>query len=281
MRRGRIPYSADEMAWLEANYRMVISDYHRAFVEQFGRDDVSLLHLNQLRKRKGWKVGRDGSRYVGRLKSFSPAETEWLSANRTLSIKEYLAGFQVEFDRPDVTERKLHALRKRQGWKTGRTGCFEKGQVPPNKGVKCAPGTGGLHPNAQRTQFKKGNLPHNSNYLGHERVNVDGYVEISVDERNPHTGYERRYVHKHRWEWEKANGPIPDNHALKCLDGNKQNTDPSNWEPVHRGVLARLNGGRFRKTLPYDEAPQELKPAVMAVAKLRHRVGQMRKGLVA
>jgi hypothetical protein len=31
--------------------------------------------------------------------------------------------------------------------------------------------------------------------------------------------------------------------ALKCLDGNKQNTDPSNWEAVPRALLPRLAGG--------------------------------------
>lgn len=45
--KGRaIPYSADEMAWLEANRLMVISDYHAAFVARFGRDDVSLINLH-------------------------------------------------------------------------------------------------------------------------------------------------------------------------------------------------------------------------------------------
>ncbi|SKB27006.1 HNH endonuclease signature motif containing protein [Sphingopyxis flava] len=280
--KGRaIRYSAEEMAWLEESRLMVISDYHRAFVERFGRDDVALSHLNQLRKRKGWKVGRDGARYKGRLRTFNSEETKWLSDNRTLPIKEYLAGFQAVFDRPDVTERKLHALRKAQDWKTGRTGKFEKGNEPHNKGKKCPEGVGGRHPNARRTQFKKGNVPHNAQYLGHERVSKDGYVEISVDETNPHTGFERRYVLKHRWVWEKANGPVPDGYALKCLDGNKLNCDPSNWELVERGLLPHLNGGRHRKHLAYDEAAPELRPVVMTQAKLRHRLGKVRRKLSA
>lgn len=210
--KGRaIPYSAEEMAWLEENRQMVISDYHPAFCKKFGREDVTLLNL--------------------------------------------------------------HSLRKRKGWKTGRTGCFTKGQEPHNKG-KPHPARG----RAIATQFKKGQTPHNTNYLGHERVDPkDGYVYISVDERNPHTGYERRYVLKHKWLWEQANGPVPDGHALKCLDSNKQNTDPSNWVPVPRAVLARLNGGRFRSTLAYDAASPELKPLVMASAMLKHRIHQKRE----
>lgn len=277
MRRGPIPYSAAEMAWLEANRTLVISDYHRAFVAAFGRDDVGACHLHALRKRMGWKVGRDGGRYIGRLRAFNDAEIAWLRENHAMPIGEYHEAFRALFDRPDVTAQKLHGLRKRQGWKTGRTGQFAKGSVSHNKGKKCEPGTGGLHPNAQRTQFKKGQAPHTTKYLGHERVSTDGYVEISVAERNPHTGYERRYVLKHKWLWEQANGPVPEGHALKCLDSNPLNTDPSNWEPVHRGVLARLNGGRFRKTLAYDDAPAELKPTVMAIAKLKHQARAARE----
>jgi hypothetical protein len=168
-----------------------------------------------------------------------------------------------------VSAANLHALRKRKGWKTGRTGCFPKGNVPFNKG-KPHPTRG----RAGETQFKKGNLPHNTQYLGHERVSKDGYVEVSVAETNPHTGFERRYVLKHRHLWEQANGPIPANHALKCLDGNKQNTDPANWEAVPRAVLPRLAGGnRYARKVAFDEARQRAKREAP-----RRAAGLARKG---
>lgn len=213
MKGHRILYSAAEMAWLEANRAMVISDYHRAFCQAFGRDDVSAVNL--------------------------------------------------------------HSLRKRRGWTTGRTGRFVKGSEPVNKGKPCAPGTGGRHPNAQRTQFGRGHLPHNTRFAGHERVSKDGYVEVSVEQTNPHTGFERRYVLKHRWLWEQANGPVPKGHALKCLDGNKQNTDPANWVAIPRALLPRLNG-RFGRG--YDEAPAELKPVILAVARLAQAAQERRAG---
>jgi hypothetical protein len=198
---------------------------------------------------------------------YGSAEMAWLEANRLLVISDYHRGFCAAFNRTDVALVNLHSLRKRKGWSTGRTGCFVKGQKPPNKGKKCAPGRGGRHPNSRKTQFKKGQLPHNTNFAGHERVSKDGYVEISVNETNPHTGYERRYVLKHRWLWEAANGPVPEGMALKCR-GERTNTDPANWELVSRALLPRLNG-RFGRG--YDEAPTELKPVIMAVAKLEHR----------
>lgn len=127
--------------------------------------------------------------------------------------------------------------------------------------------------NSARTQFKKGQLPANTKPLGHERFSKDGYVEISIDEINPHTGASRRYVHKHRMRWVQENGPIPKGHVLKCLDGDKANTDPANWECLPRGMLPRLNGISGRG---YDDAAPEVKPVIMAIAKLAHKVGSLK-----
>ena len=93
-----------------------------------------------------------------------------------------------------------------------------------------------------------------------------------VSAANPHTGFERRYVFKHRWLWEKKHGPLPKGFVLKCK-GDKSNSDPSNWELVSRAVLARLNQSRDR----YDIAPAELKPTIMAIAKLRDRLGEKQR----
>lgn len=180
------------------------------------------------------------------------------------------AAFVREFDRPELTVDHIKALCTRQGWKTGRTGCFEPGAVPPNKGKKMP-----YNANSARTQFKKGQLPKNTKFLGHERIDAkDGYVYVSVAETNPHTGFERRYVLKHKWQWEQANGPVPDGMCLKCLDGDKTNTNPSNWELIARAVNLRLNG---RWSLAYDQAEPEVRPAVLAAAKLRCRTKELRR----
>lgn len=210
----------------------------------------------------------------GRAIRYSAAELAWLERHRTLPIGDYARRFQKRFGRDDVTAQHLHALRKRKGWKTGRTGQFVKGQVSHNKGVKCAPGRGGRHPNARRTQFRKGNRPHNTKYAGHERVSKDGYVEISIEETNPHTGFERRYVLKHRWLWEQKNGPVPEGMCLKSLDGNKLNTDPSNWEAIPQAMLPYLNG---RWGLDYQAAHPEVKPALLALAKVKHAARKARR----
>ncbi|MCF6368316.1 HNH endonuclease signature motif containing protein [Rhizobium halophilum] len=269
MRRARIIYSDAEMTWLEQNREMIISDYHSAFQKKFRRPDVLLAHLHGLRKRKGWKVGREAGRYKGRRRLFSEAEIQWLRENCTLPTDQYAKQFNETFGRTDMTEAKLHSMRKREGWRTGRSGRFEKGRPSPNKGKRCPPGTGGRHPNARKTQFKKGQVPHNAAGPGHEWLDQQsGYIVMLVDEPNPWKPDQKtRPVHKHRWLWEKANGPVPEGQVLKCLDGDKANCDPSNWQPVPREILPHLNG---RFGMGYDQAEPEVKPTIMAVARLKH-----------
>ena len=205
----------------------------------------------------------------GRQIHYAPAELAWIEKHRTLPRREAHARFCQAFGRSDVSLVNFTALCKRKGWPTGRTGRFRKGQAPANKGCKMP-----FNAKSAQTQFKPGNLPHNTRYAGHERICRDGYVEISVEETNPHTGFERRYVQKHRWLWEQANGPVPEGHCLKCLDGDKTNTDPNNWVCIPRAMLPRLNG-RFGRG--YDGADPAVKPLIMATTRLEHAAREKKK----
>jgi hypothetical protein len=101
-------------------------------------------------------------------------------------------------------------------------------------------------------------------------IHESGYRERKIHDGLPmHSSW--KFVH--RIEWEKLNGPVPEGMVLKCK-GDPLNTDPSNWELIPRGLLPRLNG-RFGRG--YDEAPADLKPTIMAVAKLEHRLSETKR----
>ena len=206
----------------------------------------------------------------GRVIEYSDAELFWIQDNSKRPRREAHAEFVELWNRQDVSLSNFNALCKRNGWMTGRTGCFAKGQAAHNKGKRMP-----FNPNSARTQFKKGRLPHNTRGAGHERIDSkDGYVIMIVDEPNPWTGAKTRPVHKHRYLWEKLNGPVPEGHRLKCLDGDKTNTDPSNWEAIPAAMAPRLNGRHGRG---YDDAPAELKPTIMLTAKLEHAAREAKK----
>jgi HNH endonuclease len=264
MTRARIIWSAAELAWIGANRTLPRRELHAAFLARFKRADVALGAFKSLCKRKGWLTGRvSGECLMGTSRRFSQSELDFIAARTEMPRRELHELFVAAFGRSDVAFTAFKSLCKRRGFMTGRDGRIEKGSVPPNKGKKMP-----FNAANAATQFKPGQTPKNVKFEGHERVDKDGYVLVSVNERNPHTGFERRYVHKHRWLWEAANGPIPEGHVLKCLDADKTNTAPENWEAIPMAMLPRLNGIYGRG---YDGAAAELKPVIMAVTKLEHR----------
>ena len=272
MRRGAIAYSDEELDWVFSHRDMPRKELHKAFQERFGRQDVSVDHIKALCTRKGWSAGRAGRRrQQGVSRIFTEEQIDWLKKNASLSRADVLEAFLKVFPAADITTEQIVSFRKRAKLKTGRDGKFKSGNTSWNKGKKI-----GSHPNSRSSQFKKGMTPYNLLPIGFERITEDGYVEIKVEEINPYTGAPTRFVQKHRYLWEQAHGKVPDGYALKCLDGDRSNTDPSNWEAVPRGLLPRLNGKCGRN---YDQAPREVQPVILATAKLEHALKEKIKGL--
>ncbi|MGR3452911.1 HNH endonuclease [Pseudooceanicola sp.] len=206
----------------------------------------------------------------GRRIEYSEEELDWIRSHCDLTRRVLHREFVERFGRADVELDHIKALCTRNGWKTGRTGQYRKGQQPANKGKKMP-----YHPNSARTRFKKGNRPHTWRGAGHERIDEkDGYVIMIVEETNPWTGAPTRPVLKHKHFWEQLYGPVPEGHCLKCMDGDKTNTDPSNWVAIPRAMLPRLNG-RFGRD--FDSAPAELKPVILETARLEYEAREARK----
>lgn len=114
---------------------------------------------------------------------------------------------------------------------TGLTGQFKAGNIPYNKGIKGLKG-------ANRTSFKKGNRPVNYRPIGSERVNVDGYTEVKVEDPN-------KWTLKHKLIWENHNGPVPEGYAVIFADRNKSNLDINNLLLLSRQQLLIMNRNKL------------------------------------
>lgn len=112
------------------------------------------------------------------------------------------------------------------------------------------------------TRFKKGNIPHNTKFDGHERISKDGYVEIRISKG--------KYRLKHLLNWENQNGLIPESHCLRCIDGDKTNTDPSNWKLISRSENMLHNS--------IHEYPKEIIPSLEILNQINKKIKQHTNG---
>ena len=117
--------------------------------------------------------------------------------------------------------------------KNGLGGHFKKGSTPWNKGLKGYMG-------ANKTSFKKGNIPINHKAIGSERITRDGYIEIKVAEPN-------KWQLKHRYVWEQHYGEIPKGCNIIFLDKDTTNTDIENLACVSREELLIINNNKLIK----------------------------------
>ena len=119
---------------------------------------------------------------------------------------------------------------------TGFTGYFPKGNIPFNKGTK------GIM-KANKTSYKKGNIPQSYKPVGTERITKDGYTEIKVKDPNV-------WKLKHRIIYEEHYGEIPKGYVVMFLDRDKSNFDINNLILISRNQLRTLNQNDLIKDDP-------------------------------
>lgn len=127
---------------------------------------------------------------------------------------------------------------------------FKKGQTPWNKGKK------GINTGGFITQYKPGNLPHNTKY--------DGYISLRKD-KNGHSYYFIRiemtkWKPLHRFVWEMHYGPIPKGYNIQFKDKNTLNSDIDNLYIISRSEQINLN--------TIHRYPPELKQALRFITKI-------------
>lgn len=280
MNGGRIAYSQNELMFIAARRDLPRREIHAAFVARFRRSDVSVAHIKALCTRHGWTTGRGQSwddDDAVLLERFPHMPTAQLAAElqrtpASVSRRAYMLGL----NKTDEYMATAASGRLQRGAVIGAATQFRRGQVAINKGIKRPPGwSPGL---MSTTQFKKAQSPRNWRPLGSTRI-IKGYEFTKVGDA-PLVSWTVNWRQSHIVHWEAVNGPLPEGHALKSLDGNRRNTAASNWVAVPRALLPRLSGGRWHRQ-GYDQAPDEIKALILTTAKLAHALKQRTRQKVA
>ena len=85
-----------------------------------------------------------------------------------------------------------------------------------------------------QTQFKKGNMPHNTLPIGSEHLETDGFIRVKIADPDI-------WEQKHRLIWQQANRPIEKDEIVVFLDGNRKNFDLSNLRCISRRIHSVIN----------------------------------------
>lgn len=201
------------------------------------------------------------------MKPFRYTEEEhaWLKENIPGNSYKDIAQMFSERFRP-IEVKKIHAYCKNHKIPTGRTGRFQKGNIPFTKGKKytefmCSEGIRSF----KKTWFKDGNIPLNQAPVGTERTRR-GYVEIKVAMPNV-------WKRKHRVLWEQAHGPIPEGCYVRFRDGNHLNFELDNLMLVDEDTHVAMS--RLRMQSP----PPELFETAVLIGKLDAETWKKRKGI--
>ena len=152
------------------------------------------------------------------------------------SYKEILEAFNERFS-PAINAGQLKGFLANNKLNTGRTGRFEKGHVPPNKGKTVSKE---MYDAMAPTMFKPGNKPPNTLPIGTEKMLADGYIWVKIDDK-PKVPKRVNWIQKHVLLWEQHNGPVPEGCVVKFLDDDRTNITIENLRLITKAQNVRMN----------------------------------------
>lgn len=257
----RTIYRKKHLDFLRDGYAtMLVPELATAFNTMFKLDKTA-AQIKSTLSSHGITCGRKHGARLMPCRLYTPDQALFLRENyASRSVAELTDLFNGQYGTA-ITKQQIRTFVHNRGITSGRTGQFEKGQKSWNLGKKGYMG-------ANLTSFKKGDAPANRKPLGTERIDSkDGFILVKVAETNLHTGAPTRFKHKHVHVWEQANGKVPKGMVVSFMDGKKENCDLANLMLLTRAELlvANLHG--------YRDQPDELKPSVLALAKLEAKAG--------
>lgn len=203
-----------------------------------------------------WRCGHGikfENRWTEEVKDFIRREI------KSHSIREVAEMVKTEFKWPEMSEMLIKGALMRYNIKTGRTGRYEKGSIPANKG-KVMPQW--LRDKCAESWFKKGRRPPNELPIGSRVFSKEGYLMEKVRDDLGIRACDR-WRPVHQLLWEKERGPIPEGYVVTFLDGDITNITIENLALVSRRVHASMTHYKLR----FKNA--ELTKAGIAMTKLK------------
>jgi hypothetical protein len=256
-------YTKEQLDFLRSGYMsMTLSTLTLAFNKHFSLEKT----VQQIKSTTGnhnMVCGRaPKDRLYKPFLKYTEDQVAFLIQNCTGRLMPELTQMYNDRFKTNKSVSELRSFLKNRRINSGVDTKFKNGQKSWNKGTK------GLT-QRNRTTFKKGNIPANVVPLGTERIDTrDGSILIKIKEKNPYTGAPTRFKHKSVVVWERANGPVPKDMAIIFKDGDKTNCNLDNLVLVTKAELLRLNQHG------YKYFPEQIKPSVLALAKLETKTFQ-------
>lgn len=126
----------------------------------------------------------------------------------------------------------------------------------------------------QRRGFRRSRKIENVLNVGDETLcRSTGYITVKTVCPAYNMKTKRNYRYKHLVVWEAYNGPVPEGHVVRFLDGNKQNCTIDNLRLFTRAESVYLN------ILGYNQVHPSLKETIIGLAKLKAKTLERAKGL--
>lgn len=229
-------YTKDQLEFLKEGYKtMNVECLTIAFNAEYGTGKTEIAIRSAL-KNHGFKCGRSHKERIvlNRHRVYTTEQAKFIAKYYAVcSIAEVTDLFNQRFN-TTKTKQQISAFTKNHRITSGRTGRFEKGNTPHNKGKKGWAAGG----NSIKTRFRKGNRPQTWVPIGSERITKDGILQRKISD----TGYPQRdWKSAHALLWEQHHGPIPKGHIVRFRNGDKSDIRIENLELVSRAENMRRN----------------------------------------
>ena len=216
--------------------------------EKFGRDltvKQVKAHCNNLKLRNGCRHGLPSGYSI----LFTKAEQDFIAEHYKGILTADLTDMLNKEFGTDYKPSQVRSYKKNRHMSSGVDGTFRA----EGRRYKLPKGT--RIPGSEKGWFKKGQMPHNHMEVGAQVFTFDGYIKVKIAEPN-------YWEFLHKLVWQEANGPIPPEHNIIFLDGNKQNCSLENLYCLPKDEYGALQALR-------SENP-EITLTAAAVVKLKY-----------